>query len=160
MKRSFNMSIADPAAVTVLVVCTGNAGRSQLAEAFCTSMAQGVLHALSAGVQPWRALHPMTVRILDDRGIDHSALHPKAVDTFLDRSIDMVVTIGDPARIGLPRQFLDTAEHVHWNIADPAEADGTDASEPTFRRTAHEIELSVRHLIEVLTSTRLKDPQR
>lgn len=157
MTRPVDAPACDP--VTVLFVCTGNAGRSQLAEAFCVSRAPGGLIPLSAGVQPWRALHPMTVRILADRGIDHSALYPKAVDTFLGRHIDMVVTIGDPARAELPQHFLDTARHIHWDIADPADADGTDASEPTFRRAAQDIELRVRHLIEALASRRLESAQ-
>lgn len=136
---------------TVLFVCTGNAGRSQLAEAFCVCLAQGKVMPVSAGVRPWSALHPMAVRILGDRGINH-ALYPKAVETFLGRHIDMVVTIGDPARTELPRQFLDATHHVHWDIADPADADGTEASEPTFRRAAQEIEQRVRRLVRSLAS--------
>lgn len=139
------------AATTVLFVCTGNAGRSQLAEAYCASLGDGRVRSWSAGVRPWLHLHPMTVRILNDGGLDHDLLYPKPVERFIGRPFDVIVTIGDEARAELPQAMRERTRHVHWDIPDPADADGTLASEPVFRRAARELHRRVTELVAELT---------
>lgn len=146
------MTSANLPTATVLFVCTGNAGRSQLAQAYCESLGEGRVRPWSAGVRPWRSLHPMAVRILNDGGLDHGLLYPKSVERFVDQAFDVVVTIGDQAKTELPRTMRERTRHVHWDIADPADADGTLASEPAFRLAAKELRSRVAELVADLQS--------
>ena len=121
---------------SVLFVCTGNAGRSQMAQALFRSRAGEGLHVASAGVQPWPHLHPMAVKLLTERGLSVQGLYPKPVSAVAGQGFDMVVTIGDPARALLPKARFSDAYWAHWPIDDPADADGTPDSEEVFRATA------------------------
>ncbi|MDA0748901.1 MAG: TIM barrel protein [bacterium] len=124
---------------SVLFVCTGNAGRSQMAQAMFREMVQGVTIE-SAGVDPWSHLHPMAVKLMGERKVSLEGHHPKHVDTVVDRGFDFVVTIGDPARAGLPKLAVSSSYWMHWDISDPADADDTPDSEAVFRRTMEAIE--------------------
>ena len=123
----------------VLFVCTNNAGRSQMAGPLFARLADGQAAVDTAGVDPWDAPHPMAVRLMDEQGIDISSHRPKHVRSLADRHFDVVVTIGDPARRGLPLRMKGDPFRQHWHIADPADADYTDASEIAFRRTLQAI---------------------
>ena len=125
---------------SVLFVCTGNAGRSQMAQAMFRSLAQGKALAESAGVEPWDHLHPLAVQMMSERGLDLEGHYPKPVSSVAQGSFDVVVTLGDPAKEKLPPGFVETARWIHWDIADPADADGTVESEAVFARTATDIE--------------------
>jgi len=87
----------------VLFVCTGNAGRSQIAEALFTRAAVRDVIACSAGVAPWDHLHPVAVRLLQERGIATEGRRPKHVREFAEAPLDWVVTIGDRALAETPR---------------------------------------------------------
>lgn len=121
---------------SVLFVCTGNAGRSQIAQATLKQRKADV-RVESAGVEPWEDLHPMAVQVMRDRGIDHAGQFPKHAETFQSDTFDVVVTIGDPARAKLPRNIVKAACWIHWDLADPADADGTDRSRAVFEHTAN-----------------------
>ncbi len=123
----------------VLFVCTGNAGRSQMAAALFSSAAADDIDVYSAGVDPWPHLHPVAVRLLEGRGIETGDLCPKHVCGFTQTPLDWVVTIGDRARAETP--IVDSKPTcVHWPITDPAEADGTGREEAVFRGTLAAIE--------------------
>jgi arsenate reductase len=124
----------------VLFVCTGNAGRSQLAQALGVLRHPEDVGFESAGVEPWEALHPMAIKLMREMGVDDTAHYPKAVTALADRSFDVVITIGDPARRLLPSRIEGNPYRIHWDIADPADADGTAASETVFRETLSQIE--------------------
>ena len=124
---------------SVLFVCTGNAGRSQMAQAIFRHLAKGEVAVESAGVEPWDHLHPMALRIMSERGFDLSAHYPKPVSAVADREYDLIVTIGDAAKAKLPREVVRDARLIHWDISDPAGADGTTGSEAVFRHTADDI---------------------
>lgn len=130
----------------VLFVCTGNAGRSQLAQALGMLQNNESIRFESAGVQPWKALHPMAVKLMHEMGVDDKTHYPKAVTALADRSFDVVITIGDPARRLLPLHMKSNPHRIHWDIADPADADGTAASETIFRATLAQIEESLSNL--------------
>jgi len=124
----------------VLFVCTGNAGRSQLAQALGMLQNNESISFESAGVQPWKALHPMAIKLMRELGIDDKTHFPKAVTALADRNFDVVITIGDPARRLLPLRINGNPHRIHWDINDPADADGTAASETVFRATLAQIE--------------------
>jgi protein-tyrosine-phosphatase len=82
----------------------------------------------------------MAIKLMREMGVDDKAHYPKAVAALADRSFDVVITIGDPARRLLPSQMKGNHYRIHWDIADPADADGTAASETVFRETLAQIE--------------------
>ena len=135
----------------VLFVCTGNAGRSQMAHAMFRQAAAGRAQVESAGVRPWDDLHPMAVRIMSEKGLGMTGQHPKSASSVADRRFDLVVTIGDPAREEIPSTLVAGATWVHWDIGDPAEADGTDESEAVFRRTCNDIASRLPELLSLLS---------
>jgi arsenate reductase len=127
---------ADP--IRVLFVCTGNSARSQMAEALLSREGGADFEAFSAGTEP-AGVNPLTVRVLDEIGIDWSQALSKSVGEFLGRPFDYVVTVCDRARRACP-YFPGEGERLHWDLEDPAAVEGTDAEKlDAFRRTRSEI---------------------
>ncbi len=136
---------------TVLFICTGNAGRSQIAQALTERMNPPGVTAVSAGVAPWPDLHPVARRLLTERGFDLRGKRPKHVSTFADAALDWVVTIGDRARDETP-PFRCKPVREHWDIADPADADGTGREDEAFRSTIDDIESRLPDLLKRIGS--------
>lgn len=132
-----------PITPRILFVCTGNAGRSQIAEALLRRDLGGGVIVESAGVEPWSSLHPVAVEVMKARGVSMAGQRPKHADTLAGRRFDVVVTLGNPALAKLPHELTAPAVWTHWDIADPADADGTPDSRRVFERTADEIESRV-----------------
>jgi len=130
----------------LLFVCTGNAGRSQLAQAMYRQFANESVNVESAGVEPWKNLHPMAVQLMQERSVDDSRHHPKGVAEVAGQAFDVVVSIGDPAREKLPLRMKGNPYRIHWDIADPADADETPNSEAVFRDTLAQIEQRIPEL--------------
>ena len=138
---------------SVLFVCTGNAGRSQIAEELFRKLAPADTTICSAGVEPWKHVHPVAAQLLVERGIDIRHKKPRHVrDLAGHEPFGLIVTIGSPARDGTP-EFPGHPVRVHWDVDDPADADGTPDSEATFRRTLEAIENRLGHLLEVMQRT-------
>jgi arsenate reductase len=108
--------------VRILVVCTGNAARSQLAEAFLARI-PGVA-AASAGTHP-AGVHPLTVRVLAEVGIDWTGARSKPITDMLDREWDLVLTVCDNAREVCP-VVPGARRTAHEPFLDPAAAGGSD----------------------------------
>jgi arsenate reductase len=107
---------------TVLFLCTGNACRSQMAEAIANARFPA-WRAVSAGVHPAAAIHPMTVQVLQEIGIAHDG-RPKPADAFRHQDFDLVVTVCDDANEECP-VWLGKGRRVHHSFPDPARALGT-----------------------------------
>ena len=136
---------ADPGAnpIRVIFVCTGNSARSQMAEALLRREGGDAFDVVSAGVDP-RGVHPMTVRVLADVGIDISGAESKPVSQFLGRPFDYVITVCDRARATCP-VFPGGSETLHWDVEDPAEAEGTEAERrAAFERALRELSGRIR----------------
>ena len=118
----------------ILFICTGNAGRSQMAEAMFRAAYGDEFEVLSAGVEPWGNLHPIAVKLMNEDGLDMSGHYPKHVNDFLDKNLDFVITIGDRAE-NETGDFAAGVRCIHWPIDDPADADDTPDSEKVFRCT-------------------------
>jgi len=142
--------------ISVLFVCTGNAGRSQIAEELFRRLAPAETTVCSAGVEPWEHVHPVAARLLLERGIDIRRKKPRRVSDLVHEPFGLIVTIGAPARDRTP-EWVGQPVRVHWDIGDPADADGTPDSEATFRRTLHAIENRLESL-DVRRSTRALPP--
>ena len=119
----------------VLIICTGNSCRSQMAEALINSELGDEWEAYSAGVNPSR-VNPRASQVMSELGIDISRQRSKSVNEFLQRDdLDLVITVCDHARGTCPI-FPGTVERIHMGFPDPAPY--TDESDevalPEFRR--------------------------
>lgn len=113
------------ALMRILVLCTGNSCRSQMAEAFLKSF-DGNLEVYSAGTNPASIIHPKAVQVMKEVGIDISANKTKTVQQFLSQSFDYVITVCDNAKETCPF-FTGKVDHrLHMGFEDPAEATGTE----------------------------------
>lgn len=133
----------------LLVICTGNAGRSQIAAALLKKRCDA--EVLSAGVEPWDDLHPVGRELLVERGYSVDGLYPKHVETFGDELLDVVVTIGDRAGAETPR-LAGCPDRLHWPIDDPADADGSGREREVFEKTWALIEARLPALLERLAA--------
>jgi len=123
----------------VLILCTGNSCRSQMAQGFLKSF-DNSLEVQSAGTFPALNVNPRAVEVMAESGIDISKNSPKSVDEFLNDQWDYVITVCDDANETCP-VFLGKVKHrLHIGFEDPSHAKGTDEfiwSE--FRRVRDEI---------------------
>ena len=101
---------------TVLFVCVGNSGRSQMAEAFFNQMAKGRALALSAGTQPSDKINPVVVEAMREVGIDISNTLPKPLTAEMAEQADRIVTMGCGAEGVCPATFVKTED---WGLEDP-----------------------------------------
>ena len=121
-----------------------------MAQAMFRQMAEGRAQVESAGVDPWDHLHPMAVRMMEERGLGLAGHYPKSAESVVGRVFDLVVTIGDPAREKIPASLVREARWIHLDIGDPADADDTPDSEAVFRRTADAISRQLPALLDEL----------
>jgi protein-tyrosine-phosphatase len=141
----------------VLFLCTGNSGRSQIAEALARELSGGSVEAFSAGSHP-KALHPDAVRVMqDEHGIDISEQRTKHLDEFTAQQFDTVITLCDRVREVCP-EFPGDPDAVHWSIPDPAGQPDADASYAAFRRTAADLETRVGFLLVGLATPNQPSP--
>lgn len=127
----------------VLILCTGNSCRSQMAEALWNQLGQGEWLAESAGSRPAGFVHPLAIRAIAERGLDLSTHTSKSLDSFRDQTFDLVVTVCDHAKESCP-WFAGGTETQHWPFADPADATGTEEQQlDVFRRVRDEIEATI-----------------
>jgi arsenate reductase (thioredoxin) len=109
----------------ILILCTGNSCRSQMAEGFLKSFDSN-LDVYSAGTQPTGQVHPKAIEVMAELGIDLSQNKPKSVDEFLNDSFDFVITVCDGAKESCPMFTGKVKNRLHIGFEDPAEAKGTE----------------------------------
>ena len=135
----------------VLILCTGNSARSQMAEGLLRHMAGDRVEVFSAGVEQ-SFVRPQAVEAMRERGIDITSQRSKSVDEFADQNFDYVITVCDNARERCP-VFPGRYERVHWSFDDPAAAEGdAEAVMAIFRRVRDEIEGRLREFTGKVTS--------
>ena len=123
----------------ILILCTGNTCRSQMAEGFLKSFDQE-LEVFSAGVKPEGRVNPSAVQAMKEVGIDISDGVPKDVNDFINDSFDYVITVCDNAKETCPVFLGDVKERLHIGFEDPADATGTEEEIlSVFRRVRDEI---------------------
>ena len=109
----------------VLILCTGNSARSQMAEGLLRHMAGDRFDVESAGTIA-SFVRPRAIEAMAEIGIDISGHRSKSLDEFVGTPIDYVITVCDNANQSCP-VFPGRALRIHWSFQDPAEATGTDA---------------------------------
>ena len=123
----------------ILILCTGNSCRSQMAEGFLKSF-DGELEVYSAGTKPSNQVHPKAIQVMKEAGIDLSQNYPKMVDKFLNESFDYVITVCDNAKETCPVFIGKVGKQLHIGFEDPAEAAGTEEEVfAVFRKVRDEI---------------------
>jgi arsenate reductase len=123
----------------VLILCTGNSCRSQMAETIWNQLGEGEWKADSAGSKPAGYVHPLAIEAMKELEADLSTATSKHVDLFNDQPIDLVVTVCDNAKEACPA-FPGANETLHWPFDDPADATGSDEEKmQCFRRVRDEI---------------------
>jgi len=110
----------------VLVLCTGNSCRSQLAEAYLRHFAGDHAKVYSAGVET-HGVNPRAIATMKEDGIDISSHTSNHVDEYRDIDFDFVITVCDHAREVCP-YFPTNAQKFHHNFPDPAKATGDEAT--------------------------------
>ena len=108
----------------VLVLCTGNSARSQMAEGFLRSF-DSRLEVHSAGTAPAAYVHPDAVTVMREAGIDISVARPKSVEQYLGESFDVVITVCDDADRNCPAFAGRVGRRIHIGFEDPAKATGS-----------------------------------
>lgn len=134
-----------PARTRVLFLCTGNSARSQMAEAFLRSYGRERYEAHSAGLEP-KPLHPFTVQVMQEIGIDISNQRSKGVQEYLGKVLfQHLITVCDDAEKNCPRVWPGVSNRMHWSFEDPAAFEGSDEQRlAKFRQIRDQIEQEVK----------------
>lgn len=110
--------------MNILILCTGNSCRSQMAHGFMQSFDER-LHIRSGGTEPADRINPKAVEVMADLGIDISRHTPHRVDEYLDEEWDYVITVCDQANETCPAFFGKVRNRLHLGFEDPSQATGT-----------------------------------
>ncbi|MEI8233701.1 MAG: arsenate reductase ArsC [Verrucomicrobiota bacterium] len=110
---------------TVLILCTGNSCRSQMAEGILSHAAGDLMEVHSAGSNPSGFVHPKAVGVMREIGIDISKHTSRHLNAFLDRDITTVITVCGNADLACP-MFPGQVNRHHWGFDDPAHATGSE----------------------------------
>ena len=131
---------------SVLILCTGNSARSQMAEGLLRHDGNDRFEVYSAGTMPTR-VRPEAVTVMSEAGIDISAHWSKSADEFTGQALDYVITVCDNARETCP-VFSSAATKLHWPFEDPAALEGTEAERlAAFRKVRDQIRARIREFL-------------
>lgn len=123
----------------ILILCTGNSCRSQMAQAFLAGQ-DPHSEVFSAGTQPSDRVHPMAIEVMKEIGYDLTGQKPEKVDKYLGKTFDYVITVCDSAKESCPVFSGKVTNRLHIGFDDPAEATGTEEEiRQEFRRVRDEI---------------------
>ena len=126
----------------IIFICTGNACRSQIAHGLLENMARDKFEVFSAGSHPSR-VHSMSIKIMEEIGIDISHHTSDFIDDYLKTGIEIVITVCDDVNESCPI-FPGDVERLHWSIDDPFKGWNFDEGQiQSFRDTREEIKLRI-----------------
>jgi arsenate reductase len=134
----------------VLFLCTQNSARSQMAEAFLRELAGDRFESHSAGCNPIEEVHPYTVQVMDEVGIDLTDQYPKGLKTYIGRvGFNYSIIVCARAENDCPKTFPGVGTRLIWVFDDPR---GEDVPEEDrlerFREIRDEIEAKILHWLE------------
>src|SRR5262245_45876911 len=129
----------------ILFLCTGNSARSQMAEAFLNEYGGDRFEAYSAGVEP-RGLNPLTVKVMDEVGIDVSKQTSKGPEEYLGKLLfKEIIVVCEDAEENFPTAWVGMELRTHWPFEDPAKFEGTEAEKlAKFREVRNQIEQRIK----------------
>lgn len=147
--EQFAKATGEQQLLRVLVLCTGNSARSQMAEGLFRALGKGKVDVQSAGTQPAAQVNPFAIQAMAERGIDISSQYPKMVDAMLSQRFDYVITVCNQANESCPI-FPGKVERIHWDFADPAAVQGSDDEKlAAFRATRNGLEQRIRAFLGI-----------
>lgn len=132
----------------IVVLCTGNSCRSQIAEAYLRHFAGGGIKIYSAGIET-HGVNPKAIKTMNDDGIDISHHTSNHVDEYQHIDFDYIITVCDNARENCPF-FPSKAKKFHYNFPDPAKASGTEEE-------IEKVFIDVRNLIKTYCQSFVKE---
>ena len=138
----------------ILVLCTGNSCRSQIAEGYLRHFANGNAEVYSAGVET-HGVNPKAIAIMQEDGIDISNHTSTNIDEYFDIDFDFVITVCDNAKERCPF-FPTKAKKFHHNFSDPAKAKGTDEE---INEQFREVRQQIKEYCEQFIAENLKGNQ-
>jgi cyclophilin family peptidyl-prolyl cis-trans isomerase/protein-tyrosine-phosphatase len=128
----------------VLFICSGASTRAPMAVGLLREMDGIYTEAVPSGTRATGRIHPMTVQVMKEIGIDVSALKPRPVDQLKDERFDVVVTLCDEADRECPTFSHGAPRRLHWPIDSPAGAEGSDEDRlEAFRKTRDELKAKI-----------------
>lgn len=131
----------------ILVLCTGNSCRSQMAEGYFRHFGGPRVEVFSAGTEP-KGVNPRAIQVMAEIGIDISGHTSNHVSEYVNKSFDYLITVCDNAATNCPR-FPGEGIRLHWPFDDPADAHGPeDEVIESFRRVRNEIGEKVKTWLE------------
>lgn len=123
----------------ILILCTGNSCRSQLAEGILRAALNDEYSVASAGSRPADCVHPLGIKVMAEIGIDITGHRSKHLNEFLNEPVETVITVCGNADQACPT-FPGQMNRHHWSFDDPAHASGTENEQlVVFRRVRDEI---------------------
>ena len=133
----------------VLFLCTGNSCRSQMAEALLRHFAGDHFEVRSAGISPTE-VHPLTLRVIAERGIETSQLSAKPISAFLGRAaVRYAIVVCERAQQNCPRIFPFALHNMYWPFDDPAAMEGSESDcLAKFRAVRDQIERRIKDWID------------
>lgn len=127
----------------VLILCTGNSARSQMAEGLLRHDSGNLYQVFSAGTKPSH-VRPEAIDAMREIGIDISHQRSKSVDEFAGQEFDCVITVCNNAKESCP-VFQAGTKRIHWSVEDPAAANGSESERlAAFRRIRDELRVRLR----------------
>jgi len=110
---------------SILVLCTGNSCRSQIAEGYLRDLSGSQVKVYSAGLET-HGVNPRAIQVMQEKGIDISNHTSNNISEYVGVNFDFVITVCDNAKESCP-YFLTKAQRFHFNFPDPAKAKGTES---------------------------------
>jgi arsenate reductase len=135
----------------VLFLCTHNRCRSIICEAVARQLASDRIQAFSAGSQPEGQVHPLSLKYLQQAGLETSDLRSESWDDYQDAAINLVITVCDSAAHEACPLWMGEVEKQHWGMVDPSRVAGSDEEVAVaFRATIAEATQRIEQLISAL----------
>ena len=132
----------------VLFICTGNSCRSQIAEGLLKKLANNHYEVFSAGSHPSK-VHPNAISVMKEWDIDISSQTSDNIKNYLNKGIDIVITVCDNANEACPI-FPNQTKRIHWSIEDPFRGwDNNKLHLDTFRKTRDLIKIKLKKFINI-----------
>ena len=131
----------------IIFICTGNACRSQIAEGIMRQLAGDKFDVFSAGSNPTK-IHPMSIKVMNNIGIDISYHTSDPISSFLNENINIVVTVCDKANKACP-VFPGKVERIHWSIENPFRGWGSHPDDlVNFNKTRNDLNERIKNFLK------------
>ncbi len=131
----------------IIFICTGNACRSQIAEGIMRHLAGDKFDVFSAGSHP-SLVHPMSIKVMKEIGINITSHTSDPISNFLNKNINIVVTVCDNADKVCP-VFPGKVERIHWSVKDPFKNYNSNSDDLiNFRKTREDLTLRIKNFLK------------